>query len=1541
VDVTGWNTWVVGDFPLWAQIQSRKHTGGLSMKKAYLLLALACAFLTGCTGGSQPIALTLNFSGTQGIDNSQTVNITVTVMNDKNGKGAMWTLTGPGALANQTTSSVTYNAPASGTGTATLTATSVADATKSVSLMLAVAASPAITTTALANGIVGTAYNQTVAVTGGGGALTFSLVAGSGVLPAGLSLNSGTGAITGTPTAVGTSNFTVKVTDSSIGGAQSTTKALSITVNQAPAITSANNVTFVVSTAGTFTVTTTGTPTPSLAETGALPSGVTFTDNGNGTGTLSGTPAPGTAANYPIMFTATNGVGTAATQNFTLTVGQPAAITSAAGTTFTVGTAGTFAVTTTGFPKPSLTETGALPGGVTFVDNGNGSATLSGTPAANTGGTYPITVKAHNGIGTDAMQSFTLTVDQTPAITSANKTTFTVSTAGTFSVTASGFPTPAITETGALPSGVTFVDNGNGTGTLAGVPAPGTVGNYPITFTPSNGVGSPASQSFTLTVGQAPAITSGTSTTFTVGAAGTFSVTTTGFPAPSLTETGALPSGVTFVDNGNGTGTLAGTPAANTGKTYSITFTASNGVGSNATQSFTLTVDQAPAITSGNSATFSVGAAGTFTVTTSGFPAPSLTETGTLPSGVTFVDNGNGTGKLSGTPASGTAGSYPITFTASNGVGSNATQNFTLTVNTAPVITSANSTTFTVGAAGSFTVTTTGTPTPTLAETGALPSGVTFVDNGNGTGTLSGTPAAGTGKTYAITFTATNAVGSNPQSFTLTVDQAPAITSANSTTFTVGTSSSFTVMTTGFPVSALTETGALPSGVTFVDNGNGTGTLSGTPASGTAAVYPLNFTANNGVGTPAAQSFTLTVNTAPVITSGTSSTFTVGTPGTFTVTTTGSPTPTLTETGSLPSGVTFTDNGNGTATLAGTPATNSGGTYSITIKATSASGNTSQSFTLTVDEAPVITSNNSTTFTVGGAGSFQVTTTGTPTPSLTETGTLPSGVTFVDNGNGTGSLSGTPATGTAGSYPIVFTATNGVGTPATQNFTLTVSPAPTCTTGGSEAMLNGNYAFLLKGFDNSGNPALVGGVLTFNGSGSVTAGTIDLNGNATNGISSNTVAAGSIYHVGADQRGCMMINTAAGAQNYRLSLANISGGVASTAHVINFDSSGPFTSGIMRKQSAGSFSNASVNGTFAFGGSSIQNSGVCNSGTGTNICGGKFGVVGIITFNGSGGISGGSEDINQNGFLDGTSGITSYPATSPINFANTSTYSISSNGRGTLTLTFTSFAGTAHAMLYAVSSSDAFFMTSDSQTSNTIIGGEALKQSGTPFTTTPLSGNYIGYQSSLGNTPGDSATTLLLITPSGGNISGTQLRNDSGTFSRNSISATYSVTAAGRMTIPASGGNNNPPIFYLVSSSQLFILDAGSNAATGFFQSQSGSPFTNSSASGTYAFGTIDPEAANSSVSLGVAVFTPANPAGSIQVTNDDNGSGSQNLGQSQTFSYTVDSTGLGLIPASGTSCSITVTPITCQTAFYIISPTKAVVMDLQSNNPKIQLADK
>jgi Bacterial Ig-like domain (group 3)/Putative Ig domain len=173
----------------------------------------------------------------------------------------------------------------------------------------------------------------------------------------------------------------------------------------------------------------------------------------------------------------------------------------------------------------------------------------------------------------------------------------------------------------------------------------------------------------------------------------------------------------------------------------------------------TESVTEAPAITSADSATFVVGEEGSFKVTATGAPAPSLSESGALPEGVGFDP---ATGTLSGAPTQ--DGVYRISFTAANGAGANATQSFTLTVETTPVITSADSTTFYKGSAGSFTVTASGFPEPGIAESGALPAGVEFDP---ATGTLSGTPTQ-TGR-YPISFTATSEAGFSTQSFTLIV----------------------------------------------------------------------------------------------------------------------------------------------------------------------------------------------------------------------------------------------------------------------------------------------------------------------------------------------------------------------------------------------------------------------------------------------------------------------------------------------------------------------------------------------------------------------------------------------------------------------------------------------------------------------------------------------------------------------------------------------------------------------------------------------------
>ena len=285
-----------------------------------------------------------------------------------------------------------------------------------------------------------------------------------------------------------------------------------------------------------------------------------------------------------------------------LPVGQACQITRSGSTTFIVGQPGTFTVTTTGLPHVQLSVVGPLPPGVTFTDNGDGTATIREHRLRNR---RHVPVHDHRHERCQSCRHPELHPhgqpggrDHQPA-----GATFTAGQAGTFTVTTTGYPNSTLSETGALPSGVTFTDNGDGAATLAGTPAANTAGTYPFTITATNGVSPDATQTFTLTVNQAPGITSADHTTCTAGKACAFTVKSTGAPTPGLSEKGALPRGVRFKDNRDGTATLSGAPAAGTGGTYPFRITATNGVSPDATQSFTLTVVGPPAAPSGLKAT--------------------------------------------------------------------------------------------------------------------------------------------------------------------------------------------------------------------------------------------------------------------------------------------------------------------------------------------------------------------------------------------------------------------------------------------------------------------------------------------------------------------------------------------------------------------------------------------------------------------------------------------------------------------------------------------------------------------------------------------------------------------------------------------------------------------------------------------------------------------------------------------------------------------------------------------------------------------------
>ena len=217
-----------------------KTFSGETLRQFRVVLSLAVGILVwalvfaGCSG-SNTIAITLSPASGESLNPGATATITATLTHDTNNQGVSWTLSGPGQLSGNTTTSVVYTAPSSisTAATATITATSVANSTITATESITLNAVLTITTTSLPSGTLQTAYNTFVSATGATGTFTWSVTAGS--LPPGLtfqtSSSSTSAEITGTPTVLGTYKFTVQVTDSS---GSTVTQALSITINPEP-----------------------------------------------------------------------------------------------------------------------------------------------------------------------------------------------------------------------------------------------------------------------------------------------------------------------------------------------------------------------------------------------------------------------------------------------------------------------------------------------------------------------------------------------------------------------------------------------------------------------------------------------------------------------------------------------------------------------------------------------------------------------------------------------------------------------------------------------------------------------------------------------------------------------------------------------------------------------------------------------------------------------------------------------------------------------------------------------------------------------------------------------------------------------------------------------------------------------------------------------------------------------------------------------------------------------------------------------------------
>ena len=569
-----------------------------------------------------------------------------------------------------------------------------------------------------------------------------------------------------------------------------------------------------------YTVTATDTTTstvisPTTSCTGS-PCAVTGLTNGDSyTFVVSATNADGvgapSSASSPVIPSAT-------------LITSPAADTVRSGASFSIPLAATAATPPIAGAPPWFSATG-LPAGVSLVA-GSGiradKATLTGTAPAP--GVYSFTVSVTDPPGAVVSQRFTLTsLGFTSAATSA---TFTVGVRG--SVTLSTSDRAAVISTSStLPAGLSLVNDGSGAATLAGTPLKGAAEPVDLRIVATDGAVT-AVESFSLTIDQAPAIVAARTTKAVVAGDRVFlGLRTTGFPAPTVTLSGA-PAWLTA----SRWGIWGVSPAS--GGVWTFTVVASNGVGSAATEQVTV---RALAFTSAaTSATFTVGTPATVTFDTSD-PDATLSTSSALPAGLQLVDQGDGTASLEGTPTQGGVRPSEIRITAADGRAS-VSETFSLTIDQEPTVSaSAGVVIVAAGKGVVIDLATSGFPAPSVTLEGA-PSWLEVSDR-----EISGTTPS-SGGSWTFTVVASNGVGTAATE-QVTI-RALGFTSPSTASAVHGRPFTFAVSTAGAPPGTTLKATGLTDGLVFTDDGGGQGVITGTPTSSERSALQVTVTATSG-----------------------------------------------------------------------------------------------------------------------------------------------------------------------------------------------------------------------------------------------------------------------------------------------------------------------------------------------------------------------------------------------------------------------------------------------------------------------------------------------------------------------------------------------------------------------------------------------------------------------------------------------------------------------------------------------------------------------
>ena len=536
-----------------------------------------------------------------------------------------------------------------------------------------------------------------------------------------------------------------------------------------------------------------------------IPGWLSLTDNGDGTGTLTGTPLNDDVGSNAVTLEVIDDSGAAndtATQSFNIIVANTndaPTIDSSAINSATEDATYTYNIVTSDIDTSdsrSITAT-TLPGWLTLTDNGDGTATLAGTPLnADVGGNNVVLVVTDLASATDT-QSFSINVANTndaPTFSSSGVTSALEDSAYTYNVVANDVDigdTLAISAS-TIPAWLTLVDNSNGTATLSGVPDNDDVGTHSVTLivTDNSGAGNnTGTQSFNIIVANtndAPTIDSTAITSATEDSVYTYNVVTSDVDSGdsrSITAT-TLPGWLTLTDNGNGTATLTGTPLNGDVGGNTVVLVVTDLASATDTQSFSINVantNDAPTFSSSGVTSALEDSTYTYNVVTNDVDIGDTLaiSASTIPVWLTLVDNGNGTATLSGVPDNDDVGTHSVTLivTDNSGAGNNTgTQSFNVIVantNDAPTIDSTAITSATEDSVYTYNVVTSdvdsGDSRSITATT--LPGWLTLTDNGNGTAMLTGTPLNADVGANNVSILVTDAAGATAnQDFTITVE---------------------------------------------------------------------------------------------------------------------------------------------------------------------------------------------------------------------------------------------------------------------------------------------------------------------------------------------------------------------------------------------------------------------------------------------------------------------------------------------------------------------------------------------------------------------------------------------------------------------------------------------------------------------------------------------------------------------------------------------------------------------------------------------------